>query len=172
MEENISGEWFISETKYGPMVHARLGIAEENSGKLVTLVRQNAQKIAETESKDYIIIDGPPGIGCPVIASLANVDLALIVTEPTLSGIHDMERIALVAQHFNVPTKVVINKYDINLQNTDDIKKICAAKDIEVLAQLPFSEKVIQSIVEGMPVVKYCDDQITEDIALLWERIR
>lgn len=172
MEENISGEWFISETKYGPMVHARLGIAEENSGKLVTLVRQNAQRIAEEESKDYVIIDGPPGIGCPVIASLANVDLALIVTEPTLSGIHDMERIALVAQHFNVPTKVVINKYDINLQNTDDIKRICAAKDIEVLAQLLFSQKVIQSIVEGMPVVKYCDDQITEDIALLWERIR
>jgi len=172
MEENISGEWFISETQYGPMVHARLGIAEENSGKLVTLVRQNAQRIAEEKSKDYVIIDGPPGIGCPVIASLANVDLALIVTEPTLSGIHDMERIALVAQHFNVPTKVVINKYDINLQNTDDIKRICAAKDIEVLAQLPFSQKVIQSIVEGMPIVKYCDDQITEDIALLWEKIK
>ena len=172
MEENISGEWFISETQYGPMVHARLGIAEENSGKLVTLVRQNAQRIAEEKSKDYVIIDGPPGIGCPVIASLANVDLALIVTEPTLSGIHDMERIALVAQHFNVPTKVVINKYDINLQNTDDIKRICAAKDIEVLAQLPFSQKVIQSIVEGMPIVKYCDDQITKDIALLWGHIK
>ena len=172
MEENISGEWFISETQYGPMVHARLGIAEENSGKLVTLVRQNAQRIAEEKSKDYVIIDGPPGIGCPVIASLANVDLALIVTEPTLSGIHDMERIALVAQHFNVPTKVVINKYDINLQNTDDIKRICAAKDVEVLAQLPFSQKVIQSIVEGLPIVKYCDDQITEDIALLWEHIK
>jgi len=172
MEENISGEWFISETQYGPMVHARLGIAEENSGKLVTLVRQNAQRIAEEKSKDYVIIDGPPGIGCPVIASLANVDLALIVTEPTLSGIHDMERIALVAQHFNVPTKVVINKYDINLQNTDNIKRICAAKDIEVLAQLPFSQKVIQSIVEGMPIVKYCDDQITKDIALLWGHIK
>jgi len=172
MEENVSGEWYISETKYGPMVHARLGIAEENSGKLVTLVRQNAQKIAETESKDYIIIDGPPGIGCPVIASLANVDLALIVTEPTLSGIHDMERIALVAQHFKVLTKVVINKYDINLQNTDDIRRICAAKGIEVLAQLPFSQKVIQSIVEGIPLVEYCDDQITEDIAFLWEKIK
>jgi MinD superfamily P-loop ATPase len=172
MEENISGEWFISETKYGLMAHARLGIAEENSGKLVSKVREVAKEIAEKENCDYIIIDGPPGIGCPVIASLANVDLALLVTEPTLSGIHDMERIALVAQHFNVPTKVVINKYDINLQNTDDIKRICAAKDIEVLAQLPFSQKVIQSIVEGMPVVKYCDDQITEDITLLWEKIK
>jgi MinD superfamily P-loop ATPase len=172
MKENVSGEWYISDTNYGPMVHARLGIAEENSGKLVTLVRQNAQKIAETENKDYIIIDGPPGIGCPVIASLANVDLALIVTEPTLSGIHDMERIASVAQHFKVPTKVVINKYDINLQNTGDIKEICAVKDIEVLALLPFSRKVIQSIVKGMPVVKYCDDQVTEDIAFLWEKIK
>lgn len=93
MEDNISGEWFISETKYGPLVHAKLGIAETNSGKLVSLVRQNAKKIAEERDLNYIIIDGPPGIGCPVIASLAGVDLAIIVTEPTLSGIHDMKRI-------------------------------------------------------------------------------
>ncbi|NWF52770.1 MAG: 4Fe-4S binding protein, partial [Nitrospirae bacterium] len=99
LEENISGEWFVSETKYGPFVHAKLGIAEENSGKLVSVVRQKAKEIAEKENLDYVIIDGPPGIGCPVIASLANVDLAMIVTEPTLSGIHDMERVAQVSKH-------------------------------------------------------------------------
>jgi len=111
LEENLSGEWFVSNTKYGPFVHAKLGIAEENSGKLVSVVRQAAKEIAEKENLDYVLIDGPPGIGCPVIASLANVDLAIIVTEPTLSGIHDMERVALVAKHFGVSTKVVINKY-------------------------------------------------------------
>ena len=172
MEENVSGEWYISETKYGPMIHARLGIAEENSGKLVSLVRQEAKRIAEEAHKDYVIIDGPPGIGCPVIASLANVDMALIVTEPTLSGIHDMERITSVSKHFKVPTKVVINKYDLNIKNSEKIKSICDGQDIEVLAQLPFTQKVSQSIVAGVPLVEFCNDDIVSDIAHLWDKIR
>ncbi|MEW6215200.1 MAG: ATP-binding protein [Nitrospirota bacterium] len=172
LEENVSGEWFISRTKYGPFVHAKLGIAEENSGKLVTVVRQAAKEITEKENLDYIIIDGPPGIGCPVIASLANVDLALIVTEPTLSGIYDMERVAQVSKHFGVPTKVVINKYDINPDNSEDIKKICQKEDIEVMAQLPFSQEVSESIVQGVPLVEFCSDRIAQDISLLWERIK
>jgi MinD superfamily P-loop ATPase len=172
LEENISGEWFVSETKYGPFVHAKLGIAEENSGKLVSVVRQKAKEIAEKENLDYMIIDGPPGIGCPVIASLANVDLALIVTEPTLSGIHDMERVAQVSKHFSVPTKVVINKFDINPENSEDIKKICQKEGIEVMAQLPFSQKVSESIVQGIPLVEFSRDGIAGDIATLWERIK
>jgi len=171
MEKNLSGEWYISETKYGPMVHAKLGIAEENSGKLVTLVRQNAKKIAEQENKDCVIVDGPPGIGCPVIASLANVDLALIITEPTLSGIHDMERVADVTKHFRINTKVVINKYDINLKNTQDIRKLCQDRKIEVLAELPFSEDVTRSVVQGIPIVEFCNDQIAKDIVSLWKKI-
>ncbi len=172
LEENLSGEWFVSETKYGPFVHAKLGIAEENSGKLVSVVRQKAKEIAEKENLDYVIIDGPPGIGCPVIASLANVDLAMIVTEPTLSGIHDMERVAKVSKHFGIPTKVVINKFDINPENSEDIKRICQKEDIEVLAHLPFSQRVTKSIVQGVPLVEFCNDRIVEDISLLWERIR
>jgi MinD superfamily P-loop ATPase len=172
LEENLSGEWFVSETKYGPFVHAKLGIAEENSGKLVSVVRQKAKEIAEKENLDYMIIDGPPGIGCPVIASLANVDLALIVTEPTLSGIHDMERVAQVSKHFSVPTKVVINKFDINPENSEDIKKICQKEGIEVMAQLPFSQKVSESIVQGIPLVEFSRDGIAGDIATLWERIK
>lgn len=172
LKENLSGEWFISETKYGPFVHAKLGIAEENSGKLVTKVREAAKEIADKEKLDYIIIDGPPGIGCPVIASLANVDLALIVTEPTLSGIHDMERVAQVSKHFTVPTKVVINKFDINPENSEDIKKICQKEDMEVMAQLPFSQKVSESIVQGIPLIEFCEDKIVKDISLLWERIK
>jgi MinD superfamily P-loop ATPase len=172
MEENVSGEWYLSETKYGPLVHAKLGIAEENSGKLVAKVRQIAKDIAEKEKRDYIIIDGPPGIGCPVIAALSGVDLALIVTEPTLSGMHDMERVAQVSKHFGVSTKVVINKYDLNLKNCETIKKICEQTDIEVVALLPFSRKVSESIVQGVPLVEFSRNGISGDIALLWDRIK
>ncbi|KPK73242.1 (4Fe-4S)-binding protein [candidate division WOR_3 bacterium SM23_60] len=171
MEENLTGEWYVSETRYGPFVHAKLGIAEENSGKLVSKIRQAAKHIAERENLNYIIIDGPPGIGCPVIASLSGVDFALIVTEPTLSGIYDMERVADVARHFDIPTKVVINKYDINLKNSASIEKICQKRTIEVLARLPFSEIVVRSMVNGMPLVEYCSDQIAKEIIALWNKI-
>ena len=171
MEENLTGEWYVSDTRYGPFVHAQLGIAEENSGKLVSRIRQAAQHIAERENLDYVIIDGPPGIGCPVIASLSGVDFALIVTEPTLSGIHDMERVADVARHFDIPTKVVINKYDINLKNSESIEEICQKRNIEVLARLPFSELIVQSMVNGMPVVEYCNDRIAKDIIALWNKM-
>ncbi len=110
MKENHCGEWYISETKYGPLVHARLGIAEENSGKLVTLVRQNAQAIAKKNNLELIIVDGPPGIGCPLIATLSGANLAVVVTEPTLSGLHDLERVVKVTQHFGVKAVVIINK--------------------------------------------------------------
>lgn len=172
LEENMSGEWFVSETKYGPFVHARLGIAEENSGKLVMAVKQAAKEIAEKENLGYLIIDGPPGIGCPVIASLSGVDLALIVTEPTLSGIHDMQRVAQVAKHFGVPTKVVINKYDINIDNRDAIRQICIDNDMEIAAQLPFSPEVSHAIVKGIPFVEYSENRIAKDVTDLWEKIK
>jgi MinD superfamily P-loop ATPase len=172
MGENVAGEWYISDTKYGTLVHARLGIAEENSGKLVVKVRQIAKEIAEREEKDYVIIDGPPGIGCPVIASLSGVDLALIVTEPTLSGMHDMERVAQVSKHFGVSTKVVVNKFDLNPGNSETIKQICEQADMEVVALLPFSRQVSESIVQGIPVVEYSGNGIVGDITLLWERIK
>jgi MinD superfamily P-loop ATPase len=163
---------YISETHYGPLVHARLGIAEENSGKLVAKVRQIAKGIADKEEKDYVIIDGPPGIGCPVIAALSGVDLALIVTEPTLSGMHDMERVAQVSKHFGIPTKVVINKYDLNPGNSATIKQICEQSDIEVVARLPFSRLVVESVVRGIPLVEFSKNGITEDVVRLWERIK
>jgi len=172
LEENISGEWFVSHTKYGILVHAKLGIAEENSGKLVMVVRQAAKDIAEKEGLEYVIIDGPPGIGCPVIASLSGSDMAVVVTEPTVSGIHDMQRVVQVAGHFGIPTKVVINKYDINLENSESIKQICEQADIEVVALLPFSRQVSESIVQGIPLVEFSSNGIAGDIALLWERIK
>jgi len=172
MEENISGEWFVSETKYGALVHARLGIAEENSGKLVTKVREKARQIAEEENKDYVIIDGPPGIGCPVIAAMNGVDLVLIVTEPTLSGMYDLERVARVSEHFGIPTKVVINKCDLNPKNSAATEKMCKQANREVIAHLPFSRQVSESIVHRVPLVEFAKNGIAADIARLWERIK
>ncbi|HOL21356.1 MAG TPA: ATP-binding protein [bacterium] len=170
--EKESGEYFISDTKYGPFVFAKLGVAEENSGKLVTKIREEAHKLAEGKKANYIIIDGPPGIGCPVIASLSGVDLALIITEPTLSGISDMVRVMEVADFFGLETKVVINKYDINLENSEKTKKICAEKGIDVVGYIPFSEKVPESIVQTIPYVEFSDDSVSKEIKNIWERIK
>jgi MinD superfamily P-loop ATPase len=169
--DNTSGEWFISETKYGYLVHARLGIAEENSGKLVSVVRQQTTKIAQQQKADYAIIDGPPGIGCPVIASLSGVDLALVVTEPTLSGIHDMERVVGLARHFKVNVACVVNKYDINPANTENIFAWCQAHEVPVYGKIPYHNSVIESIAHNIPVVEYTDNEVTRAIKEIWSKL-
>jgi MinD superfamily P-loop ATPase len=171
MEENISGEWFISDTRYGPFVHARLGIAEDNSGKLVSRIRQAAKEIAEKEKKSYILIDGPPGIGCPVIASITDTDLAVIVTEPTLSGIHDMQRILDLTEHFHIPVKVVINKFDLNPDNSGKIEHICESNSIEIVGSIPFSVEVPRSVVQAVPFVEFTHDEVTEEIISIWNKM-
>jgi len=171
MRENLAGHWFISETKYGPLVNARLGIAQENSGKLVALVRQHARELAEKNGLDFIISDGPPGIGCPVISSLSGASLALLVTEPTLSGIHDLERVIGVCRHFNVPAVVCINKYDINDENTIAIHNHCSEKGIEVAAMIPFDNVVTEALVHGMPIVEYTDGPVSREIKRLWNSV-
>jgi MinD superfamily P-loop ATPase len=171
MEDNRSGDWFVSDTKYGTLVHAKLGIAEENSGKLVTKVRQVAKEIAEKENQDYIIIDGPPGIGCPVIASLTDVNTAIIVTEPTVSGVHDMQRVLEIASYFKVDTKVVINKYDLNVDKSEEIKLICKEQDIEVAGMIPFSREVSESIVNAQPIVEYTNSDVSKEIISIWQKV-
>jgi MinD superfamily P-loop ATPase len=171
MKDSMSGHSFISETKYGYLCHARLGIAQENSGKLVALVRQNAKLIAERENLDYIITDGPPGIGCPVISSLSGASLALLVTEPTLSGIHDLERVIGVCRHFGIPVLVCVNKYDLNEENTYRIESYCRNEGIEVAAQISFDNVVTEAIVQGLPVVEYSDNKVTQQIKELWQII-
>lgn len=171
MQENLSGHWFISETKYGHLVHARLGIAQENSGKLVALVRQQARLLAEKQGFDYIISDGPPGIGCPVISSLSGANLALLVTEPTLSGIHDLERVIGVCHHFGVPAIVCINKYDINEDNTRQIENYCLGQGVEVATKIPFDNVVTEALVKGLPVVEYSSGKVAQEIESLWQRI-
>lgn len=171
MQSSMAGHWFISETSYGTLVHARLGIAHENSGKLVTLVRNNARLIAEKGKLDYIISDGPPGISCPVIASLSGASLALLVTEPTLSGIHDLERVIGVCHHFGIPALVCINKYDINEENSYCIENYCYRKGIEIAAKIPFDNVVTEAIVQGLPVIEYCHNSVTTEIRKLWQFI-
>jgi len=171
MKENLSGHWFISDTKYGPLVHARLGIAQENSGKLVALVRQQAKQIAENQGLDYIISDGPPGIGCPVISSLSGASLALLVTEPTLSGIHDLERVLGVCQHFSVPALVCVNKYDINKENTHRIEEYCHFQGVEIASRIPFDNVVTEAQVHGLPVVEYTQNSVARQIEALWQTV-
>jgi len=171
MEENMSGHWFISDTKYGPLVHARLGIAQENSGKLVAVVRQQARQIAEEHKLDYIISDGPPGIGCPVISSLSGASLALLVTEPTLSGMHDLERVLGVCRHFGVPAMVCINKYDLNEDNTRQIETYCSTQGVELASKIPFDNVVTEALVRGVPVVEYSDGRVSREIGALWQKV-
>ncbi len=171
MRENMAGHWFVSDTKYGPLVHARLGIAQENSGKLVALVKQQAKQIAERDGLDYIISDGPPGIGCPVISSLSGANLALLITEPTLSGIHDLERVLDVCHHFGIPPLVCINKHDINEDNARQIERYCQSKGVRVAAKIPFDNVVTEAIVQGLPVVEYSQGEVAREIEKLWRTL-
>jgi MinD superfamily P-loop ATPase len=168
----ISGNAFISKTKFGFMSHAMLYPGESNSGKLVALVRQNAKILAEKENSDLIIIDGSPGIGCPVISSITGVDAALVVTEPTMSGIHDLERVLKLLDHFNVASLVCINMYDVNTGNTNKILSFCRENGIEVVGIIPFSSEVTQAMVNGKTIVEYSpESNVAEEIMKMWEKV-
>lgn len=172
MEENLAGEWFISDTKYGPFVHAKLGIAEENSGKLVAKIRQVARDLAKRDQLDYVIIDGPPGIGCPVIASLTGTDQALVVTEPTLSGLHDAQRVIEVARHFNVPVSLVVNKYDLNLEMAGQIEHFCKEQGIPVVGKIAFDKTVVEAMVDGKTIVEYGGEQLKMALTGIWKGLK
>ncbi len=170
--EKTCGEWFVSSTRFGSMVHARLGIAEENSGKLVTLVRQEAKKIAEKKGLELIITDGPPGVGCPVIASLGGVTAVVVVTEPTVSGIHDMERVIRLAENFKVPVMVCINKYDLNPEQTESIIRTIEKKGITFLGKVPYDPAFTQAMVDGKTVLEYApESDAGKAVVEIWNRI-
>lgn len=167
----VNGEWYVSDTRHGPMVHARLGIAAENSGKLVTLVRREARRIASEDSYKLILVDGPPGIGCPVIASVTGADMILIVTEPTLSGLHDLERTARLAVHFRVPAAVCVNKCDVNADITREIEDRAAAMRVEMLGSIRYDDQVTVAQIRGLSVVEHSDSDAAQDIRTLWDRV-
>lgn len=174
-KENLAGEYYVSSINKGvtPFVHANLHIAEDNSGKLVSQVRKEARRMAELTGAEYIIIDGPPGIGCPVNAAIVGIDLAVIVTEPTLSGIHDLERIIDVCKHFNIRSKVVVNKYDINVENTKKIKELCVKNGSEFLAEIPYDKAVIEALIDGKTIIeKYPEHSISQEIKNIWKKIK
>ncbi len=172
MEEVVSGRWFRSETRFGPLFHARLYPGEENSGKLVTLVRQKALQASRERHADWIIIDGSPGIGCPVIAAATGADLALLVAEPTVSGIHDLERILKTTEHFRIPSLVCVNKADINPARSREIVEFCQARGIPVVAEIPYDDVVTQAMVRGQAVTESGDGQVAAQVRHVWDRIR
>ena len=150
-----SGWLYTSETRFGPMSHAALNIAEEASGKLVAGVRNNAKELAEQNNKYLIVIDGPPGIGCPVISALSGVDLVLIVTEPTVAGVHDLKRILNVASHFNIKAAVCINKFDLNPDNTKKIGEFCGERGLKVVSKLPYSNIATDAMLQEQSIIEY-----------------
>jgi MinD superfamily P-loop ATPase len=155
LELQLAGTWQYSQSRYGPLFHAALRPAQENSGKLVALVKERAIQLANTEQFELILIDGPPGIGCPVISAVSGVTLALIVVEPTAAGIHDMHRILETTRHFEIPAIVCVNKADLNLDGTALIREYCQEKGIEVIGEIPFDESVTEAMVSGEPVTAY-----------------
>lgn len=169
--DSINGQWFISDTRFGPMVHAELGIAEENSGKLVTIIRKEAKKIAQEQKKDLLIIDGSPGIGCPVIASITGADLVLVVTEPTLSGKHDLERVSQLTANFGIKTLVCINKADINPQMADQICKEAQQHRLKVIGKIPYDEAFTKAQIIKASVVEYTGGAITQQLKALWREV-
>jgi len=170
--ENICGEWFVSDTRFGPMVHARLGIAEENSGKLVTLVRQEARRLAEGKNLDLILTDGPPGVGCPVIAAIGGASAVLMVAEPTVSGQHDMLRVIQLAEHFKVPAMICVNKFDLNLTLTREIEDFAQKEGLPFLGCIPFDPVFTQAMILAQTVIEYGGRSAAEEaVRDIWQRL-
>lgn len=169
--QNICGKWYISETRFGPLAHAKLGIAEENSGRLVTLVRNQAKRIAEERQLDLVIIDGPPGIGCPVIAATTGASTVLIVTEPTLSGLHDLDRVGHLAAFFKIPTLVCINKYDLNPDMANQIEDYAKRQKMHLMGRIPYDRTFTHAMVEGKSIVEFSDGNTAEAIRELWSHV-
>jgi MinD superfamily P-loop ATPase len=172
MEPQLAGHWFRSESHFGPLFHAVLRPAQENSGKLVTLVKQQARLLAMDEKYPLILVDGPPGIGCPVISAVSGAEMALIVTEPTVAGVHDMERALQMTRHFNIKSAVCINKSDIFEEGTVQINAYCLDQNIAVLGQIPFDSSVTEAMVNGEPVTAYQPESpASRAIIGLWQNL-
>ena len=167
----VNGQLFVSETRCGPMVHARLGVAEENSGKLVSLVRERARETAKNRKRDLVLIDGSPGIGCPVIASITGADLALVVTEPTLSGLHDLERVSDLTRHFRVETLICINKWDINEDLTLEIEALARRRGLKLAGRVRYDRAITEAQIRRQSIVEYAADGVTADVRQLWANV-
>jgi MinD superfamily P-loop ATPase len=167
-----NNKWFVSDTRFGPLVHARMGAGEDNSGLLVTEIREKAREIAIQTAADFIINDGPPGIGCPVIASVTGTGVVLLVTEPSLSGLHDAKRLMKLVDSFKIPALAVINKYDINLEITGRIEKFLEEKTIPLIGKIPFDKRLVDAMVAGKSIVEFDpQSELTVEFKTIWESI-
>jgi MinD superfamily P-loop ATPase len=165
------GNWYQSTCRLGSMVHAQLFPGQENSGRLVALLRQEARKIAEEQNSQIIISDGPPGIGCPVISSLSGTDLALIITEPTQSGLHDLERVVELSSHFRVPAAVVINKHDLNPAMSQEVEAYCSKESLPLVGRLPHSSKVVEAMLAGLSISEFDPQGLGSELRLIWSKV-
>ena len=172
MQEQVAGRWFRSDTRFGPLFHAHLYAGQENSGKLVTLVKQHGRLLGLDTQAALLLVDGPPGIGCPVISASAGADMALLVVEPTVSGAHDLERVLATTDHFGVPAMVVINKADLNPARSQQIVSFCTERGVQVLGQIPFDTVVTEAMVVGQPVTVVDHGPVTRALRDLWEKTR
>ncbi len=172
MEEQHAGRWFRSDTRFGPLFHAHLFAGQENSGKLVTLVKQQGRLLALDTGAALLLVDGPPGIGCPVISASAGADMALHVVEPTVSGVHDLARIMATTDHFGVPSLVVINKADLNPARADEIAAFCAEREATLVGRIPYNDVVTRAMVQGRPVTAHTDGPVTEALLDVWEQVK
>lgn len=172
LSERKAGDWFISETKFGPMVHAKLGIAAENSGKLVALVKTNANRIAEERGLGIVIVDGSPGIGCPVISSITGADLVLIVTESTMSAQHDLARVADLTRHFNIPTLICVNKWDINTNVFNNIREWCENQGLEIVGKIDYDRSVTEAQIAGQSIIEFGNGNVSSEIKQMWKIIQ
>lgn len=170
--ERLCGEWFTSATRFGAMIHAHLGIAAENSGKLVSLVRGEARKMADSMDAELLLVDGPPGIGCPVIASITGADHLVIVTEPTLSGRHDLERVLLLAKHFRMPTHVCVNKWDINESMTESIEDMARGFGSTILGRIRYDSVVTKAQIAGRSIIEMGESHASDDIKEIWRQLQ
>ena len=169
--ERHCGRWYLSDTRFGPMVHAQLFPGDENSGRLVALLRKTARDLASEKGLTLIISDGPPGIGCPVISSLSGTDLVVIVTEPTLSGRHDLERVVELCAHFKIPAGVVINKFDINTDQSQQIETYCLNRGLIVFGKIPHDVAITEAMVRRQVITEYQPGRLSADIETAWTRI-
>ena len=169
--ERVGGEWFVSDTRCGPMVHARLNPGGENSGKLVALVREEARKLAKAKDLNLILLDGPPGIGCPVIASITGASQVLIVTEPTLSGLHDLERVLGLTLHFEIPAMVCVNKWDINPAQTEAIEKRAVEQGAWVAGRIRYDPSVTGAQIAGKSAVETNASEAGLDMRSIWNTL-
>jgi len=171
MNPVVSGQWFKSETKNGPFYHAKLGIAADNSGKMVATIREQASNAAQENGQDLVIIDGPPGIGCPVIASLTGCDLVFVITEPTPSGLHDLQRVTELAHHFKIPVLSAVNKADLDDEMTEKIEKYCEENNIRTLGRIPFDPAFVKSMINKVSIVEYSSGAGAMAVRNIWQKV-